>query len=521
MVNLLIVDDEETTRNSLMELVPWSEWGIEQVRAAENGVAALALAEKFRPTILLTDIRMPKMNGIELAQRIRSLYPTCEIVFLSGFSDKAYLKSAIHVQAADYLDKPVNMEQLRDLFVNVVQKRLDLSNRKESVHYRREEIIVDLICKETDISVWLERAEPTVLPLLREDVYRVYTIVLNWSPAVAEHEKTLMKLIMLNAVDRAHASADVRHIAGFMGSDCLTVITGAQVSGPLQAKAAAERMLVQLQEAFPDAYTLSVGCSSATERGDAFAELNKSALEAASRQFYAGTNRIFVPPLAAPTGYDIDKAEYARFKKQLRSDSPERVTAYVRQLTADIRRTEDPDTSKIRNVYFNFMRALFEATMQWDIADATDDSGGTYMWREINTRITLDELAQLLLTHIEMTMQKPEGKSGSLEKIDEVKKYIASHYESNQLSIQTIAAHTHLSQTYLCALFKKTTGRTLGEYITELRIEKAKELLRDRQKKLYEVTTDIGLTDTNYFSTMFKKYTGCTPSEYRVKHQYD
>ena len=105
--------------------------------------------------------------------------------------------------------------------------------------------------------------------------------------------------------------------------------------------------------------------------------------------------------------------------------------------------------------------------------------------------------------------------------MDEIKKYIACHYSSNQLSIQNIAQHSCLSDTYLCAYFKKSTGRTLNEYITELRIEKAKELLRDRNLKLYEITDEVGLTDTNYFSTLFKKNTGLTPSEYRVNQLYD
>jgi two-component system response regulator YesN len=87
ILNLIIVDDEKTTRNNLLTRIPWAELGIESVKNAANGLSALAIAENFRPSILLTDIRMPKMDGIELSKNIRQLYPDCEIIFLSGYTD--------------------------------------------------------------------------------------------------------------------------------------------------------------------------------------------------------------------------------------------------------------------------------------------------------------------------------------------------------------------------------------------------------------------------------------------------
>ncbi|WP_091213816.1 response regulator [Paenibacillus sp. BC26] len=522
MINLMIVDDEETTRNSLMELVPWSDWGITEAHSAENGIAALALAEKFKPSILLTDIRMPKMNGIELAQRFRNLYPECEIVFLSGFSDKEYLKSAIQLHAVDYLDKPVDMEQLKTLFIAVVKKIEHAATQKVDIQYRREEIVVDVICNKTDLSVWMDRVDSGILPLTASEPFRVYTFLFNWSSATAEDEKPLIKQRILHLLNHAPSNTDLRYIAGFVGDRCLAIIANdAAAVQQAKADAFARHMLDWIQEASQGNYSLSAGCSDQTVRTDAFSLSYKAATEAARRQFYAGTNRIYFPNAAAPGCYDLDKGVYNRFKKMLRSDPPEAIIDYVNQLTEAIAGAEDPDMNKIRNLYFNHLRILFEVTMQWDAADSGDEQETTYMWREIDTRITLNELAAFLRSNIEMTMMKPESKAGGIEKIDEIKKYIASHYDSNQLSIQTIAQHTYLSQTYLCAFFKKSTGRTLNEFITALRIEKAKGLLQDRNKKLYDITTEIGLTDTNYFSTLFKKYTGSTPSEYRMKQLYE
>lgn len=527
MPNLLIVDDEETTRNSLSELVPWSEWGIAEVRTAENGVTALKLAQHYRPAILLADIRMPKMNGIELAQRIRDLYPACEIVFLSGFADKAYLKSAIQLQAVDYLDKPVEMEQLKQVFLGIVKRLASAVGTKGDIAFLRQEIVVDLICKKGDLTDWIARASPDMLQLRGGGRYRVYALTLHWASAAAEEERTVWKHSMLNRFNQADAFPGTRMIAGFVGDNCLVVAAEATIQRGGEEKGAAEGeaegeelawlMLTALLDVCPaGACSISAGCSDMTPRTDAFAGLYKTALTAAKRHFYHGDSRVYMP-IAATAGYsfDFDKSGYAGFKRMLREAAAQDVIDYVRRLSADIARSADPDTNKIRNLFFNHLRILFETTMQWDEANAGDENEATYMWREIDTRATLEELTRFLLAHVEMTLQKPAA--NGVDKIDEIKRYIDHHYASNQISIQSIADHTHLSQTYLCALFKKATGRTVNDYITALRIEKAKALLLDRGKKLYEITADVGLIDTNYFSTLFKKYTGMTPSDYRTK----
>lgn len=517
MINLMIVDDEQTTRESLMDYVPWTDWGISEVRTAEHGFAALSLAEHFKPSILLTDIRMSKMDGIELARKIRDRFPDCKIVFLSGFSDKDYLKSAIQLQAVDYLDKPVNIAQLKQLFVPLITKMLEEAHQKGNVAFRGEEIVIDLICKNENLANWLDKVDGHGLQLTGEGAYLVYAGLINWFPSVIEHEKTLIKNRMLNLLNKGFEGREINYIAGFVSDNGIAIVANEPFPRHANRKEFAARLLEEMQGVAPGSLSLSVGCSSPSGRTDEFSELYKMALGAAERQFYGGVNRIYFPSSTASGKYEINKSEYMHFKKKLRSESPEKVIEYINQQTKAIGKIGDPDTNKIRNLYFNYLRILFEVTMQWDVADPGDDHETPYLWREIDTRITLTDLAQFLLTNIEMAMRKSPDKQEGIDKINEIKSYIERHYASNQLSIQTIADHSFLSQTYLCAFFKRSTGITLGEYITMLRIEKAKELLGDRNKKLYEITTEIGLTDTSYFSTLFKKYTGYAPSEYRTK----
>ncbi|MFD0670916.1 response regulator [Cohnella sp. GCM10027633] len=521
MANLMIVDDEETTRESLKDLVPWADWGIRDVRAAENGLAALALAETFPPAILLTDIRMPRMNGIELARQIRERCPACEIVFLSGFSDKEYLKSAIQLHAVDYLDKPVDLEALRTLIEGIVSRIEAADRRKGEVHYRRQDAVLELIGRGTGLPELAGRLDPDVLRLRTGMRYLVLAAQLNWSASVESGEKAILKHELLVRLGETERLGGLAFISGFLEDDALAMIACADASLPAATVAGtAAEALGRIRSATEGACSLTVGVAPPFADEGGFGSRYKEARDTAKRQFYLGTGQVIVADRARePGSYPIDKGELARFKKLLREESPEEVAAYVGRTTRDIAAAGDPDTNKIRNLYFNYMRVLFETTMKWDLTESESEAG--YLWREIDTRVTLGELSELLLDNVDAVMRKPAGKEHGTDKLDEVLKYVGAHYTSNQLTIQSIADRTLLSLTYLCAFFKKSTGRTLNDYITGLRIEKAKALLQDRNMKLSEIAAAIGLTDPNYFSTLFKKYAGLTPSEYRVKHYYD
>ena len=104
MIKLLIADDESFTRQGIVETMPWKDLNIYDIREAFDGENAFEILKDFEPDIILTDVRMPRLNGIELSFKARELYPNCSIIFMSGYSDKEYLKSAIHLKAISYVE---------------------------------------------------------------------------------------------------------------------------------------------------------------------------------------------------------------------------------------------------------------------------------------------------------------------------------------------------------------------------------------------------------------------------------
>jgi two-component system, response regulator YesN len=125
LLKALVIDDEDMTRNILLNFLPWLEMGVESVCEANNGVNALELVSTFVPDIVLCDVRMPKMDGIEFSTHLYELLPDCKIIFLSAYTDKEYLKSAIKLKAVSYIEKPIDLDEITEILKQAIAECLE------------------------------------------------------------------------------------------------------------------------------------------------------------------------------------------------------------------------------------------------------------------------------------------------------------------------------------------------------------------------------------------------------------
>jgi len=529
MIKLLIVEDEETTRNSLFKSIPWNLLGISDVQTAENGVAALNAVQLYSPSILLTDISMPKMNGIELASQIRQLIPNCVIIFLTAMSDKNYLKSAIKLNAFDYVEKPIDIEEIIVLFQKVVQQLIEKQNaRKElaqlkrditdNIYLRRQELVLELIHHQSDFNSVKNRFGQEMLHLSTTGWFSVICILLRWETGVSQKCKILAKNKLLKILNTDDYLSDFQLIAGFTSEQHLIIIANDKMDNTTpRYKSFWDHLFKLLLQMSNNQFTFTAACGIPSKGLLSIEYTYKTALQILKNNFYLGANKVLFHSSLNNTSYHFDKENYALFKKLLRNDDKDPSIHFVINLTKEISSTHDPDIRKIKNIFFILLRALFEVKINWDVMEASNESENRYIWEELDEIQTLDELSKLLLSNLENSWKRSDFKQNTTVKIEDIKSYILTNYRDNNLTIQSIANSFFLSRTYLCACFKKATGATINEFITELRINVAKDYLTDRKIKLYEITTLIGFSDANYFSILFKKHVGITPSEYREK----
>ncbi|RKP57339.1 response regulator [Cohnella endophytica] len=530
-MKLLIVDDEERTRELLRKHVPWDELGIAEVRTARNGQVALELAVEWVPDIILCDVRMPKMNGIEFAQQYRAIDSACQIIFLSGFSDKQYLKSAIQLKALNYIEKPVNLDEVREVVQLAVQLKFD-ERRKQSEDQRlqagfdrslpflRQEMVRKLITDPTSNHVRpaLENEATFLLP--NNGPYTVAAAPLYWDAVQLPEDPTSIQEALLYALNTHPRIAKLRLICGFDSRNWLIlVLPGAFGSTYRERREVIEELYVALRKIVGDFINLRLGVGEPVPTLEEIPYSYRTAVNMSIMQYYGDGNKpLFQSEFSGGNKpLETDWDEIRGIRDTLRKGDLEEVKRAVRRLTERARKHRDLDILRLKDNYFQYLLVILEVAVQQGITEQSEDAERRYIWKEVDRIPSLDRLEDYVLSFLQPFAENTGTEDQGSGKIREIVKYIHAHFQDKGFTIQAIANHVNLSETYLCSYFKKQRGETVKEFITLTRTEKAKELLRDKNMKLFEVAVRVGFNDANYFTTFFKRYVGCTPSEYRER----
>jgi len=517
----LLVDDEPLTLESLEAYVEWARLGIEEVRTASNGLEALDLLDGFRPDIVVSDVRMPRMNGIEFATKAKERLPDLKIIFLSGYSDKEYLKSAIHLKAVNYVEKPVKLDELTSaLLESVSQSRAERANRTMTRTAVRQRLLGKLMKEELAVAE-LRRQFGDYVPAMFDGRVRAMAVrfALLADPRSKPSDSLQNELAdRLQATIKASERAGKSEIfVGFEEGDTLLCLMDADRVDASGFKDIARELLYELNVRYGEWLTYAVGIGVGSPASGRVRECCLSALAAVRSEFYFGPGLVFSepPPEARPDLARVAEGPFLEFRQALKSDNEELALAVVDRLTAELRAIRDPETGRVKNVFFRLLAMLVEFSSGKGLASADPGQEQSFIWREIAEIATLDGLRDYVIGNAQAVFSQIKEHSAVGARVGLIMQHIRERYADKELTTKSIAESTYLSQTYMCALFKKETGKTVNEYITEVRLDRARELLKDPRVKLYEVALSIGFTDANYFSSMFKKATGLTPSQYR------
>ena len=510
MIKVLIADDERFTRQGILDMVDWDKLNVSEVKEAYDGINALEILKDFEPNILLTDVRMPRLNGIDLAFKARELYPNCMILFMSGYSDKEYLKSAIKLKAINYVEKPIEIEELEENLNNAILEFV----KNTTIHNSIEHTIANEISS-------IDNSEA-----VNSIISSYFSKDFNDKLVDGQYVSVLIKIYKI--IPNKHLFIDkireIIHDCGLEGfvsmqneKDIVLQIFFSKNIKSIHNSNVFQSFFATLDEYIKNYshFYIFVGSIVANMQ-----DMHKSYASASSLDnlsFFKDYNSvIYFEEVPHKTCATIDPNAYSAFKRNLNNEDKQAVLSDINNITSEFMLNCGTDINEIKNVYNKLLLHIFNFCHSRNI-NLNNSVNENTSFNTILQFNNIFEIKHYMLEIIKDVFLCLKEKNIYNEPALNIIKYINEHYNSYDLSLEDISKNTFLTPAYICVIFKDFTGKTVNKYITEYRIMQAKELLKDSNIKMNDIALKVGYRDGNYFAKIFKKETGYSPSEYRRK----
>lgn len=542
MLKIFLAEDEVVVRETIKRMIPWEELGFELVGEAADGEMALPLLIRQQPDLLITDIKMPFMDGLTLARLAKKEIPGLKVVILSGYDDFNYAKQAIGIGVEDYLLKPITKNALIERLSEIrsryehekTQKEYYEKFQREMQAYEKNssrDFFEALVGGSMDMMEVYKRAEKLGLDIVAE-AYNVLIFTMNCDEDFSGQRDEYSSweaesLELLENFFAGHSSAMLFRSNIFSYG---VLLKGQRETIEENTRACVDeiRKILSRQDGRRE-WFLAVGQS--VERLSQIQKSYHTASRAFSQRYLYDENILYYDEMETmehPGGQaetednaylqkvDVNALNPAILQKFLSNGLQEETENFVKDYFYAI--GQEPMESLvfrnyvILNVRFSvisFIKGLGCDTNEMESADTEEvlaESGK-------NMESAIAYAKKMISQAIEIRDQNSGNKNRSILKtaVD----FIDSHYMDEEISLNTVANVANVSSNHFSALFSQNMGQTFIEYLTTLRMNKAKELLRCTGMRSSEIAGEIGYKDAHYFSYLFKKTQGMTPSDYR------
>lgn len=623
MYKLLLVDDEEDVREGLLREMDWESCGYEVIGTADNGREAIDMMERLRPDVVVTDIQMPFMNGLQLAEWIRQSEPTTKIVILTGYDEFEYAQKAIRLHIDEYVLKPFSAQELSEVLNKVCDKMNDEMEARNNLqvlkeHMRRttpilREVFLRSLLTERMISHEIEQKLDTYNLTLTGSNYMVGVISIEisfshhptrepQSPSPLTHQSVHQSLSqtvegaqsapqplmrttgnvqstnrrpLLQAVEHAelahqlssrtdeqphesHSSRDLsimRYAVCNIADEIMSraelgmalihndevVVLAIEQEHHSHTKESFSQQVMKCCEEIRQAgmryakVQVTIGIGSVVEQLSELSYSYQDARYALDYRMVLGTERlIWIDDVEVrnPSVLRFDELQERALLRCLKVGTEEELTETMDQLFGSL--AECHVSISVSDVQLYLMEMLLTmmkvardagveleaAAQQWNrrvFGGPARSATSLSLFDEVRrmrhaqeARQWMTELCAHLMQHIVKDRQTSYQKL-----VEDAVTYVREHYADSEMSIAKVCGHLHISMGYFSGIFKKETKMTFNNYLLQLRMERAKELLRTSDWKTFEIAEHIGYPDANYFSYSFKKHVGLSPKEYR------
>lgn len=530
---IIIVDDEREIIEGIIRKVDFQKFGFAVIAAAENGEDALELALKMQPDIVMTDIVMPYMDGLALGEQLQKALPSTKLIVFSGYDELEYAHKAIKIDVAEYVLKPVNANEIEEILKKLKiqldnqyesRRNYELLKRKyeESLPILKEQFLAGLMegkITEEDFQ------EQVVVSNIDPNAYG-YVIVLfeiekenqsEFSQLIFKEKNALLMMVAMEQMIKEYLE---KHISCsvFLYSSYIAVIVNMEEHYHIDAMLAhMKEVCIMAKRTYE--LIITAGVSSLCHNRWNIRYARKEAMAALDYQLALGTGK--------PICFE-DVEPDTTFQLRFHGRDEELLTAAIRVGEENvIQEAIDEIFMRIMNKVLPMrqyrMYAMEIIVVMMRMIQAYHLHAEHIFPEDLNVYDPLKQLDTMdnfkkwlfdISRNISEQLRKERISSSSLL-VEKCEAYISQHYAQSNLNVDIISDYLHISPSYLSTIFKKGKQESLITYLTDVRLEKAIELLHTTQDKSYMIAEKVGYTDANYFSYVFKKKYGVSPTRYR------
>lgn len=529
MLKVFLAEDEFIIREGIKNNIDWQSHGYEFCGEASDGELAFPLIQRLKPDIVITDIKMPFMDGLTLSGLIKKELPDTEIIILSGYEEFEYAKQGIQIGVARYLLKPIGGDTLLSE-IDAVAEKIKEKQQENAVReqYRKEmeesavkekrELFSHLVLGDRSVTELIAMAEKLEISV----VASFYNIILFKAQSTAHaYEEYSDSMVLLENAMLTIANDDELLLfdRGLEGKAFL--LKGASEEELVKRQADYLQRLQKILETYPQIRYFG-GIGTAVNRLTELPISFEAASHAFAHQYLVKESRFLTSGDASFTEGQEDlrlsevnpgQLDRSKLHEFLKLGDKDEIVYFVDEFFGEL--SHGAMKSKIfrqyitMDVYFSVVEFLNNLQLPKEEVE-TPDSAPEILQSEESA---IAYIQRVLGRALELREKKASSRYEDV--VDEVIRYIEQNYAEEELSLNLLASHVNFSPNHLSMIFSQQTGQPFIKYLTDYRMNKAKELLRCTGKKSSAISMEVGYRDPHYFSYLFKKTQGMTPTQYR------
>lgn len=534
MYTVLLVDDEALIREAISANMKWNELGYNLIGTCKNGKEAIEFLKDKSVDLLITDICMPFVDGLELSKHIFENYPETRVIILSGYNEFEYAKMAVKYRVVEYVLKPVTVAELKDILMNVKETLYKDKIKKESLkkltgaYTKNLPVLRTRYLNQIVKGINKEQLEDEIQDKLNElnisikgNYYKIAIVVVENSDEflklTPQAKNDLPAFIIFNILDEMAGMDKNVIVFQDINNDTVILLGDETDAGQIERLSQIyENCKAMVEKFFGLGITFGIGNKVMT-----LSKINKSyesALSALEYRFLYGVDKIL--DIRDYGGMDLVKNidisdDIKKLALSVKINNDQEISAILSGIMKSLRKFNMSSS----RIYINMQNIIIAISNLLESADLTEEGFAEKqeeLLQLLYSKKTLDDVEINVLKYclyIGNSLSEQRDSFGKKQAII-AKEYIEENYSNTELTLQTICYDLSISMSYFSAIFKRYTGETFIEALTKKRMERSMELLKNTSMKVYEIAEKVGFGDPHYFAITFKKYTGMTPKEY-------